>query len=122
MGRSSLFHGTAHWFRTGEIVSPTIPATGIAANAAAWGTPHAEVAAHYSAQKAAKAAQPPLFSPFYEVEPTSDDIVPNKPAPRLEAMLRNEGLTLGTHGSVGDRRGMRVKALAGYADYNGEVM
>jgi hypothetical protein len=103
--RSALFHGTAHWFRTGEIVSPTIPATGIAADAAAWGTPHAEVAAHYSAQKAAKADQPPLFSPFYEVETTSDDL---RTHPKIN--------------SVGDRKGMRVKGLAGYADYDGEVM
>lgn len=122
MSRRALFHGTAHWFRPGDIVNPTVPATGIVSHAAAWGTPYLEVAAHYSAHKSSKASQPPLFSPIYEVEPISDDIVPNKPAPRMEAMLRKDGFTLGTNQSVGDRRGMRVKGLAGYASYEGEVM
>lgn len=105
MSRSALFHGTAHWFRTGEVVNPSVPVTGIAADAAAWGTPHADVAAHYSAYKASQSDHPPLFSPVYEVEPTSDQL---RTHPKID--------------SVGDRQGMRVKGLAGYASFDGEKM
>lgn len=105
MSRRALFHGTAHWFRPGDRVNPTVPATGIVSDAAAWGTPHLEVAAHYSAHKSSKASQPPLFSPIYEVETTSDQL---RTHPKID--------------SVGDRKGMRVKGLAGYASYEGEVM
>ena len=108
MSRSALFHGTAHWFRPGETVDPTVPATGIIRHAAAWGTAKMQVAATYGAHKAAQALQRPLFSPVYEVEPKSD---PDS--------LRTHSKV---QGSVGDPKGMRVKQLAGYAGFDGTVL
>lgn len=108
MSRSALFHGTAHWFRTGERVNPTVPATGRVDHAAAWGTTKMQVATTYSASKGRKQDQPPLFTPVYEVEPMSHP-----------ESLRTHSKV---QGSVGDPKGMRVKGLAGYASFDGEKM
>ena len=99
------FHGTSHWFSPGELVKPSIPATGRKDHAAAWATPKKEAAARYSAEKSNKLPQPPLFSPFYEVENTSNE-------------LRTHPMSA----SVGDRRGLRVLRVAGYADSAGNVI
>lgn len=109
MSRSALFHGTAHWFRTGEVVNPSVPATGIGRHAAAWGTTKMQVAAAYSSVKARQDTDaPPLFSPIYEVEPMSDP-----DSLRIHSKVQ---------GSVGDPQGMRVKRLAGYASFDGKEM
>lgn len=102
----ALFHGTAHWFQTGDTVDPTVPATGIAAHSAAWGTHSLDSAAQYAAAKASKQDQPPLFAPVYEVEPSSTDLRRHPTNP----------------GVVGDRQGMYVKRLAGYASHDGALM
>lgn len=118
---SELFHGTAHWFRPGDVVDPTVPATGRVDHAAAWGTPNKQVAASYSAQKSNMSVQPPLFSPFFAVAPMGS-VVPNNPTPGLNRMLSSRGEVLHKNHSVGARGGMRVLGIAGFADSSGRVL
>jgi hypothetical protein len=119
MSRLALFHGTANWFLPGAKVDPSwhgllgvTPKRVLGRNIqpAAWGSTSLEGAARYSAAKGKRSAQPPLFSPVYEVEPTS-------PKEDLKRINWDTGESY-----VGDPHGMTVKRLAGYADYNGEVM
>lgn len=108
MSRSELFHGTAHWFSPGDTVNPTVPATGIAQHAAAWGTTKLSTAAAYSSVKGRSQPEQPLFTPVYEVEPLSDP-----------SSLRTHSKV---QGSVGDPKGMRVRQLAGYVGFDGKVL
>lgn len=105
-----LFHGTTHWFQPGDVVNPTPHPGG---GSAAWGTTDMQTAATYSSLKNAKQDQLALFSPIYEVEPTSDELV---------GTYQPKFLKVAPKRSVGDRHGMKVKGLAGYASYDGSVL
>lgn len=102
-----LFHGTAHWFRTGDIVNPTVPATGRVDHKAAWAG-DMETAVDYSVDRGRRLAQPPLFTPLVEVETLSPEH-----ELRTHPMIPN---------AVGDPKGLRVKGIPGYVSYRGTVI
>lgn len=106
----ALFHGTTHWFQPGDVVNPTPHPGG---GSAAWGTTDMETAATYAKLKNAKQDQPALFSPIYEVETTSDELVDTYQPKVLKVTPKP---------SVGDRYGMKVKGLAGFVSYDGTLM
>lgn len=95
----SLYHGSGAWIPTGEDINPTTHPAG--RSTAAWGTYDIGTAAKYAGGKAA--AHGKLFSPVYEVEhPTGDTIKYNR--------------------SVGSRKPLRIKKVAGYGSYEGQLL
>lgn len=106
-------HGTGHWFKEGDVVSPTDTIFTIEPHA--YAAQDQKAAGRYAsrhAQGKAKTATgeqgTSLFRPIYEVEPMSDraDVKnsPNVSGPRLR-----------------DPEGLRVKGISGYGAWNGEL-
>lgn len=86
---SQLFHGTAHAFKPGDVVTPQ-------RHVAAFATERSKVAEAYAQSRAE--AQGMLFGMVYEVEPVKDDLKQDVP------------LHVRT-----SRTGFRVKGLKGYS-------
>lgn len=93
-----IYHGSGAWLTTSDEIQPSMHPSG---KVGTWGTTSLETAARYAGYKAAE--QGTLFSPIYEVEPKEYPVT-----------KYNE--------TVGSKKPMRIKRLAGYGSYEGALL